>query len=69
VAWLVGSGLLFFVVPFTLIVIMPTNKRLLDPGVDRSSPETYELLRRWGRLHAVRSVMSAASLLVFVLAR
>lgn len=68
VAWLAGSALLLFVVPFTLIVIMPTNKRLLDPDLDRSSTEARDLLSRWGRLHAVRSVAGAASFLVFVLA-
>jgi hypothetical protein len=47
------------VIPFTLIVILPTNKRLLDPGLDRSSAEAAALLARWGRLHAVRSVLSA----------
>ena len=34
-AWLVlGSILLGAVVPFTLIVILPTNKQLLDPALD-----------------------------------
>jgi len=68
VDWLVGSALLFFVVPFTFVAIMGTNKRLLDPGLDRESDEARNLLVRWGRLHAVRSVAGAASFLVFVLA-
>ena len=33
VQWLVGGVLLGLVVPFTLLVIMPTNKRLLAPGL------------------------------------
>jgi hypothetical protein len=56
---LLGGGLLALVVPFTLIVIFPTNKRLLDPGLDRGSPLAAQLLLRWGRLHAVRSVAGA----------
>lgn len=68
-AWLAGAALLFLVVPFTLLVILPTNRRLLDPALDRSAPETRGLLVRWGRLHAVRSVLGAASFVVFVIAR
>jgi hypothetical protein len=55
---LVGGLLLGAVIPFTLLVILPTNKRLLDPGLDRRSAEAAALLERWGRLHAVRSVLS-----------
>jgi hypothetical protein len=61
---LLGGLLLGLVIPFTLIVILPTNKRLLDPGLDRSSPEAAELLARWGRLHAVRSVASGLAFVV-----
>jgi hypothetical protein len=67
VAWSLGAGLptlvggvlLGSVIPFTLLVIRPTNERLLDPGLDRGSPAATALLHRWGRLHAVRSVVSA----------
>ena len=43
--WFVGAVLIFAVIPFTLIVIMPTNKKLLDPGLDRTSEETHRLLQ------------------------
>jgi hypothetical protein len=52
---LVGGLLLGLVIPFTLLVIFPTNERLLDPGLGRGSAEAAALLRRWGELHAVRS--------------
>jgi uncharacterized membrane protein len=60
-AWLVASGLIFVVVPFTLVVIMATNKQLLAPGRDLASSETRSLLVKWGRLHAVRSALSLAA--------
>lgn len=63
---LVGGLLLGIVIPFTLLVILPTNQRLLDPGLDRSSAEAQRLLERWGRLHAVRSLTSAVGFLVLV---
>ena len=66
VSWLIGALLIFAVVPFTLLVIMPTNKKLLDPAIDRSSPTVHRLLEHWGRLHAVRSVLALASTIVFL---
>jgi Anthrone oxygenase len=64
--WLVAGVLLGSVIPFTLIVILPTNKRLLSPTLDRRSAETGRLLARWGALHAVRSVLSGTALLLFL---
>src|SRR5215467_10368672 len=64
--WLIAGVLLGSVIPITLIVILPTNKRLLDPTLDKRSAETERLLARWGRLHAVRSVLSGLALLLFV---
>jgi len=65
VGWLVGGLLLGSLAPFTLIVMMPTNRRLLDPQLDPSSPEAAELLSRWGRLHAVRTVVGVAVFVSF----
>ena len=56
---LIAGTLLGLVIPFTLLVILPTNQRLLDPALDRGSSDAAGLLARWGRLHAVRSLMSA----------
>ena len=58
---LVGGALLGAVIPFTLVVIFPTNKRLLDPALDRGSVEAAALLAQWGRLHAVRGLLSACA--------
>jgi hypothetical protein len=63
-AWVLGCGLpvliggllLGALIPFTLVIIRPINARLLDSGLDRSSPEAAQLLIRWGQLHAVRSM-------------
>lgn len=56
--WLIGALLIFSVIPFTLLAIAPTNEQLLAPDLDKSSPAARLLLQRWGRLHAVRSVVS-----------
>jgi Domain of unknown function (DUF1772) len=64
--WIVAGVLLGSVIPFTLIAILPTNKRLLSPTLDRRSAEAKRLLARWGKLHAVRSVLSGLALLLFL---
>lgn len=56
--WLAGALLLFAVIPFTLLRMMPVNKQLLALDRDADAPETEALLRRWGPLHAVRTVLS-----------
>jgi len=60
--WL-GAGLLLgAVVPYTVIVVFPTNHRLLDPGLSPDIPATGQLLRRWGLLHLPRVVASVLAL-------
>ena len=65
--WLVGGVLLVAVIPYTLIVVFPTNDKLLDPAIDKNPDLARRLLIRWGRLHTVRSIMSLAAFLAFML--
>ena len=65
-AWLVGALLIGAVIPFTFIVIMPTNHQLLAPGRDISSAETRGLLEKWGKLHGVRSALGLVAAVVYV---
>jgi len=67
-AWLVGGLFLFAVVPFTFIVIFPTNKELESDTLDVSSVRAEQLLRRWNALHAVRSGLALVAFLVFLYA-
>jgi len=63
-AWLMAAGLMAAVVPFTFIVIMPTNHKLLAPDRDLSSSETRALLESWGKLHAVRTGLSLLAMVL-----
>jgi hypothetical protein len=66
--WLVGGLLLAAVIPYTLIIVFPTNNKLLDPAIGDKNPDlARRLLIRWGRLHTVRSIMSLAAFLAFML--
>jgi len=66
--WLVGAVLLGAVVPFTLIGVFPTNRRLEDLDPDADPALVVSLLDRWARLHGVRSLLSLAALICFAVA-
>ncbi len=74
-AWIQGRGTpvliaglaLGFVVPFTLVVIFPTNRRLSDPELDEGSAQAAALLVKWNRLHAVRSAAALLALVILLL--
>jgi uncharacterized membrane protein len=74
-AWFEGRGAavliaglaLGSVVPFTLVIIFPTNRRLSNPALDTGSAEAAALLARWNRLHAVRSAAALIALVILLL--
>ena len=73
-AWLLGANVWWFVaalfigavVPFTFIVVMPTNHKLLEPDRDLTSVETRKLLEKWGNLHAVRTALSLVASILYL---
>lgn len=65
--WLIGGILIVLVIPFTAIFLLPTNNILLSDSLNKDSDYARSLLLRWGQLHAVRSVLSLASVIIFLL--
>jgi hypothetical protein len=66
--WLAGAIVLVANWPFTLLVIMPTNLRLMTTAPESADAVTRSLLDRWGRLHAVRSLLGLIATLLFLIA-
>lgn len=66
--WAAGSVALLANWPFTLIGIMPTNKRLMAIAPADAGAESRRLLLAWGKLHAVRSLLGALAVSLFVAA-
>ncbi len=66
--WLVGAVVLVSNWPYTLLGIMPTNRRLIATAPDSADVATRALLERWGRLHAVRSALGAIATVLFLAA-
>jgi uncharacterized membrane protein len=64
--WLVGALVLVANWPYTLLVIMPTNNTLMATDPAQANLETRQLVRKWGRLHAVRTALGLAATLIFI---
>ena len=63
--WLVGSVSLIAPWPFTLLVIKPTNDRLLATEPQQAGPTSRALIEKWGRLHAVRTALGVLAAVLF----
>ena len=67
--WLLVGGLLILANwPYTLLVIAPVNNKLKTTPLDQADAATRQLVQRWGRLHAGRSLLGALATIAFAVA-
>ena len=59
-------GIAFVLTAYGLLITEAIGAYVGSPMLDRRSVEAERLLARWGRLHAVRSVLSGLALLLFL---
>jgi hypothetical protein len=64
--WLLGAVVLLANWPYTIYVIMPTNRRLMDTPPEAATAETRPMIRQWGFLHGGRSALGLAATLIFL---
>ncbi|HWL40647.1 MAG TPA: DUF1772 domain-containing protein [Gemmatimonadaceae bacterium] len=62
VAVFVAGMLLAIVMAWTLVAVMPVNRQLLDPARVSTTPDTDVLIKKWGRLHMIRTIAALLSL-------
>ena len=67
--WLLGAVVLLANWPYTIFVIMPINRRLMDTPLEAAAAETRRMLKRWGALHAGRSALGLVATLIFLWAQ
>lgn len=65
-SWLVGAALLIANWPYTIIGIMPTNRRLMALGTTDAPAQGRALMEKWARLHAVRTALGFAATAIFL---
>ena len=54
--------------PYTLLVINPTNEMLGATADEDAGPVSRTLIIKWGKLHAVRTILGIAGACAFVFA-
>ncbi|WP_297478603.1 DUF1772 domain-containing protein [uncultured Photobacterium sp.] len=65
--WWFGIALIMHINgPYTYLRMMPTNNRLMADDIDVDSEQTRNDLNKWGRLHAVRTMINGIVFIGFV---
>ncbi len=64
--WLVGAGLIVANWPYTLLFILPTSDALMAIPIAEADAKSTALIRTWGALHALRTLLGAAATAIFV---
>jgi Domain of unknown function (DUF1772) len=59
--WAVAAALILANWPYTLLVMMPTNKRIAAWPIENAGAESRALIVKWGKLHALRTALGIAS--------
>ena len=67
--WLLGAIVLLANWPYTLFLIAPINRRLMDIPPEAATAETRRMIERWGTLHAGRSALGLVATLIFLCAQ
>jgi hypothetical protein len=64
--WLIGAALILAPWPYTMFIIMPTNKLLQATPPEQANEVTRGLIEQWGRLHAVRTALGVAATIAYL---
>ena len=65
--WWFGTSMLMHLNgPYTIVYMMPLNRRLMDLDVDPTSDQTANDIKKWGTLHLVRTLLNGVIFLAFI---
>ena len=67
--WTWGAVLLLAVLPWTVVAMLPAQRRLTDSRRNMAALETRPALEQWGRRHLVRVLFGVVAFALFVWAR
>jgi Domain of unknown function (DUF1772) len=67
--WLLGAIVLLANWPYTLLVIAPINRRLMETPPEAATAETRRMLEQWGALHAGRRALGLVATSIFLWAQ
>ena|SRR5689334_243950 len=64
--WLLGALTIVANWSYTLLGIMPSNRKLMSIDPVSAGPESRRLAVKWGGLHAVRTMLGFAATFIFL---
>jgi len=64
--WIVGAVLMLANGPYTLLGILPTNKLLNGIAIEHADSTSRAMIKTWGRMHLVRTVLGIAATLAYL---
>jgi len=64
IATLVAAIVLATVFPWTIFVILPVSHQLLDETRTAQAADTDVLLKKWGKLHNIRTIAALLALVI-----
>src|SRR5689334_3232945 len=65
--WAVVAAVILANWPYTLFVMLPTNKKIAAWPVEDASTESRALIVKWGAMHAVRTALGLGATLGYLL--
>ncbi len=68
VLFLLGALLMIANWPWTLLIMMPTNKKIMATPLEEAEPETRDRLVKWNGLHATWTCLGCLAVFAFLLA-
>jgi hypothetical protein len=64
--WLLGAALILAPWPYTMFIIMPTNRVLKSTPAAQATEQTRGLVVQWGRLHWGRSALGLLAVAAYL---
>ena len=59
--WIAGAALMLANMPYTILVIFPTNKLLNGMAIEQADSKSRAMIARWARMHSVRTLLGIAA--------
>jgi hypothetical protein len=64
--WLLGAALIVAPWPYTIFIMMPTNKVLKSTLPSQATEDTHNMVRQWGLLHIMRTLLGALAVAAYL---
>jgi hypothetical protein len=64
--WLLGAALILAPWPYTMFIIVPTNRILKSTSPEQASEQTRDFVVQWGRLHMGRSALGLIAVAAYL---